>query len=194
MSFNIYDKEPDDIIEDIINNIKSYQDDDNAIAMVRKAYNYALNAHNDQIRKSGEKYIYHPLGVAHILTTLKVDATTITAALLHDVVEDSEASLKDIREELKNTNPLLAAQCFGETPAVHSGNSGMFEKMKGLQSTTQMLFGHDHENVLYYQYEGIYFVYGLKTGPCSGHDKDKLGTTLITLKDDLTVTVEFMYK
>ncbi|MDL2280245.1 bifunctional (p)ppGpp synthetase/guanosine-3',5'-bis(diphosphate) 3'-pyrophosphohydrolase [Selenomonadales bacterium OttesenSCG-928-I06] len=98
MSVDLFDKEPNEIIEEIINNIKAYQNDDTAIAMVRKAYEYALNAHNDQIRKSGEKYICHPLGVAHILTTLQVDATTVTAALLHDVVEDSEASLKDIED------------------------------------------------------------------------------------------------
>jgi len=64
--------------------------------------------------------------------------------------------------------------------------------MKELQSTACMLFGHDHKNNFFYQYQGIYFVYGLKTGPCA--EKYKQGTTLITIKDDLSISVEFMYK
>jgi len=102
--------------------------------------------------------------------------------------------VNNIRNELMNVDPILAAQYFGREPTTHGTNSGMFKKIKELQSTTHMFFGHDHENILYYQYQEIYFVYGLKTGPCREYDKGKQGTTLITLKDDLSVSVEFMYK
>jgi hypothetical protein len=66
----------------------------------------------------------------------------------------------------------------------------MFQKMKGLQSTTHIFFGHDHHNMLCYKYQGIYFVYGSKTGICAYHDADRVGTTLVTLKDDMSVSVD----
>ncbi len=63
-----------------------------------RAYEYALKMHKDQKRKSGEPYIIHPLNVAYILAGLGLDTTTICAALLHDVVEDTEATYEDIEE------------------------------------------------------------------------------------------------
>lgn len=63
-----------------------------------KAYEYALKMHKDQKRKSGEPYIIHPLNVAYILADLRLDTTTICAALLHDVVEDTKATYEDINE------------------------------------------------------------------------------------------------
>ncbi len=64
------------------------------VDIVRRAYEYAFNAHRDQKRLSGEPYIIHPLEVAIILAQLRLDTTTITAALLHDVVEDTTVSLE----------------------------------------------------------------------------------------------------
>lgn len=63
-----------------------------------KAYEYASFMHKDQKRKSGEPYIIHPLNVAYILADLGLDTTTICAALLHDVVEDTKATYTDIKE------------------------------------------------------------------------------------------------
>lgn len=75
-------------------------------ALIRKAFNIALEAHKDQRRKSGEAYIFHPISVAQIVASeIGLDATSIAAALLHDVVEDTEYSLADIE------------QLFGETIA-----------------------------------------------------------------------------
>ncbi len=75
-------------------------------AQIRKAFEIALEAHKDQRRKSGEAYIFHPIAVAQIVASeIGLDATSITAALLHDVVEDTEYSLADIE------------QLFGETVA-----------------------------------------------------------------------------
>ena len=57
-----------------------------------KAYNYAMNHHGDQNRRSGEPYIIHPLNVAYILADIGLDDSTICAALLHDVVEDTDVT------------------------------------------------------------------------------------------------------
>lgn len=65
---------------------------------VTKAYNLAEEAHKDQRRVSGEPYILHPLTVAQILADMKIDTTTITASLLHDVVEDTSYTLEDIKK------------------------------------------------------------------------------------------------
>src|SRR6202165_3000925 len=58
--------------------------------MVRRAYEIATERHRDQFRSSGEPYVTHLLQVAHILADMKLDATTLAAALLHDVIEDTE--------------------------------------------------------------------------------------------------------
>lgn len=76
------------------------------IDAVRRAYDYGERLHRGQYRKSGEPYIYHPLAVARILAEMRLDSTTLSAAILHDVIEDTEAA----REEL--------AREFGEEVAV----------------------------------------------------------------------------
>ena len=65
---------------------------------VTKAYHLAEEAHKDQRRVSGEPYILHPLAVAQILADMKIDTMTITASLLHDVVEDTSYTLEDIKK------------------------------------------------------------------------------------------------
>lgn len=65
---------------------------------VTKAYHLAEEAHKDQRRVSGEPYILHPLAVAQILADMKIDTTTITASLLHDVVEDTSYTLDDLKK------------------------------------------------------------------------------------------------
>jgi RelA/SpoT family (p)ppGpp synthetase len=66
--------------------------------MLNKAYVYAMKAHGHQVRASGDPYFTHPLEVAAILTDMKLDDATIAAALLHDVVEDTESTLTEIEE------------------------------------------------------------------------------------------------
>ncbi|NAS32823.1 RelA/SpoT family protein [Flavobacteriaceae bacterium R38] len=74
--------------------------------MIRLAFDTAVDAHKEQRRKSGEAYIFHPIAVAKIVASeIGMDATSIAAALLHDVVEDTEYTLEDIE------------QMFGETVA-----------------------------------------------------------------------------
>ncbi|OUW77115.1 MAG: RelA/SpoT family protein [Flavobacteriaceae bacterium TMED212] len=67
--------------------------------LIRSAFDTAVHAHRNQRRKSGEPYIYHPIGVAKIVAQeIGLDATSIAAALLHDVVEDTEYSFEDIEK------------------------------------------------------------------------------------------------
>ncbi|MDY6934902.1 MAG: bifunctional (p)ppGpp synthetase/guanosine-3',5'-bis(diphosphate) 3'-pyrophosphohydrolase [Spirochaetota bacterium] len=77
------------------------------IEQLSKAYEYAENAHKCQFRLSGEPFIIHPLEVAIILANLNLDITTIKAALLHDVVEDTETSLEFIKEKFGEDTSLL---------------------------------------------------------------------------------------
>src|SRR5215468_2658540 len=66
--------------------------------LVRRAYDLAAERHRDQLRRSGEPYLTHLLEVAHILADMRMDATTLSAALLHDVIEDTEFPVSRIQE------------------------------------------------------------------------------------------------
>src|SRR5947199_9757908 len=65
-------------------------------ALLNRAYVYAMKAHGSQTRASGDPYFSHPLEVAAILTDLKLDDSTIAAALLHDTIEDQPATTAEI--------------------------------------------------------------------------------------------------
>src|SRR5215470_4585551 len=67
--------------------------------LIERAYRRASSAHEGQLRKSGEPYMVHPVAVAQILSELKLDAAAISAALLHDVVEDTDITLDDLETE-----------------------------------------------------------------------------------------------
>ena len=84
--------------EDLINKVKSYNKFLNPDAL-SKAYEFALKAHKNQKRHSGDPYVIHPVAVANILTDLKLDSATIATGLLHDTIEDTHATYKTIEEE-----------------------------------------------------------------------------------------------
>ena len=69
------------------------------VSKVAKAIECASQAHSSQFRKSGDPYVEHPIAVAKLLVEFKMDTTTVVAGLLHDVVEDTEVSEEDIREQ-----------------------------------------------------------------------------------------------
>lgn len=68
-------------------------------ALIRRAYAYSKHAHDGQKRKSGDPYFVHPASVAGIITDLRLDTASVCAGLLHDVVEDTLASVEDIERE-----------------------------------------------------------------------------------------------
>src|SRR3989304_10193525 len=68
------------------------------LAIIEKAYIFSASVHQGQVRLSGEPYLTPPLEVAGLLTDMKMDAATIATGLLHDTVEDTWASLKEIEE------------------------------------------------------------------------------------------------
>lgn len=92
--------------EQVIDRTKAYLNDEH-VAIVRKAYEYAAWAHRDQFRKSGEPYIIHPIQVAGILADLEMDPATVAAGFLHDVVEDTSVTLKDIETEFNGEVAML---------------------------------------------------------------------------------------
>ncbi|MGF7185364.1 GTP pyrophosphokinase [Desulfitispora alkaliphila] len=75
--------------------------------VIYEAFEFADEAHEDQIRNSGEPYISHPLAVASILLDLGLDAITISAAILHDVVEDTSVTLEDVEQNFGSEIALL---------------------------------------------------------------------------------------
>ena len=85
-------------IDDIIARRKNYNKRAD-IKLIRKAYEYAKKNHGNQLRKSGEPYIIHPLQVAYTLADLGLDENTICAGLLHDVIEDTPVTHEDIEKE-----------------------------------------------------------------------------------------------
>src|SRR5210317_308909 len=85
--------------------------------MIRLAFDTAVEAHADQRRKSGEAYIFHPIAVAKIVASeIGLDATSIAAALLHDVVEDTSYTLPDIERLF---GPVVAKIVDGLTKIGH---------------------------------------------------------------------------
>src|SRR5690625_416984 len=93
-------------IEDIVHKAEEYLGEED-ITFIRRAYEYAKNAHSGQYRKSGEPYIIHPVQVAGILVELKMDPVTIAGGFLHDVVEDTEVTFEDIEEEFSHEVAML---------------------------------------------------------------------------------------
>lgn len=79
----------------------------NDLVRIRESYDFADQAHHGQVRKSGEPYILHPLAVAEILVNMQMDVTSIIAALLHDVVEDTTVSLDIVEKQFGKTCAML---------------------------------------------------------------------------------------
>ena len=85
-------------IDDLIDKFKKYNNNEENIELIRKAYNYAEKKHFGQKRISGDDYILHTLNVALILTDVSADAPCMAAALLHDTIEDSDATKEEIEK------------------------------------------------------------------------------------------------
>ena len=97
---------PEELYKDLIVRVRKYHPSDD-ISLIEKAYRLADDAHRNQVRKSGEPYIIHPLCVAIILADLEMDKETIAAGLLHDVVEDTIFTTEEIKEQFGSDVALL---------------------------------------------------------------------------------------
>ncbi len=84
-------------IEDLLNKVASYDDNKEDLILIRRAYDYAYRKHFGQKRITGDDYISHPLNVAWILTGVNADGKAISAALLHDTIEDSDSTFEEIK-------------------------------------------------------------------------------------------------
>jgi len=84
-------------ITDIIDKVLAYNPDAD-VAMIDRAYIYSARVHEGQVRLSGEPYLMHPLEVAGILSEMKLDAVSIAAGLLHDVIEDTHVTPEELNE------------------------------------------------------------------------------------------------
>ena len=85
-------------VDSLIQKVKSYNGRGDT-RLIQDAYEFARAGHSQQVRRSGEEFILHPLGVAHILADMQMDETTLAAALLHDVVEDTDISLDEVKRK-----------------------------------------------------------------------------------------------
>lgn len=92
----------DMLIQKILDDEKQYD-----LSKIISAYEFAAKAHANQVRSSGEPYITHPLAVSYILLELGMDTDTICAAMLHDVVEDTDVTLEEIKSFSVRTLPCL---------------------------------------------------------------------------------------
>src|SRR4249919_848845 len=87
-----------DLVEELLAEVESYNPNADQ-ELLRRAFDYAANAHDGQLRRSGQEFIYHPWGAAKILAGLRMDEATLAAALLHDTVEDTGIEIEAIRAE-----------------------------------------------------------------------------------------------
>lgn len=97
---------PEELYQVLINRVRFYHPSDD-ISLIEKAYQVASEAHKNQLRKSGEPYIIHPLNVAIILADLELDKETIVAGLLHDVVEDTIMTTEEVAHTFGDDVALL---------------------------------------------------------------------------------------
>jgi guanosine-3',5'-bis(diphosphate) 3'-pyrophosphohydrolase len=89
--------EPSHSIEDVIAEARLHRPSIN-VGLIERAFQVARDAHEAQLRASGEPYVQHPVEVAHYLATLEMDAETLAAGLLHDVPEDTDMTIQDIEK------------------------------------------------------------------------------------------------
>ena len=97
---------PEQLYRDLVLRVQKYHPSDD-ISLIEKAYHLAAKAHENQVRKSGEPYIIHPLCVAIILADLEMDKETIAAGLLHDVIEDTIMTEEELRGQFGDDVALL---------------------------------------------------------------------------------------
>ena len=122
-------------IEKLMDKIKTYITDEKELTVIDKAYRFAYEKHFGQKRLTGEDYIIHPLNVAYILTRINADYETLSAALLHDVVEDCNISISEIEDN------------FGHNIAVLVDGVTKINKLN-LSGTTEVLINNQRKIIV----------------------------------------------
>src|SRR3989338_5196311 len=97
-------------VNSLLEKLKNQNRPEADLTLIKKAYDFANQAHGGQKRKSGEPYIVHPLATATALAEMRSDTPTIAASLLHDVCEDTTCSIEEIR---KNFGEEIAFLVYG---------------------------------------------------------------------------------
>ena len=110
-------------IEDLIEKVKTYNNNEKDIELINKAFDYAYKKHFGQKRISGDDYITHPLNVAMILTDINADATCLAAALLHDTIEDSDSTKEEVTK-LFGADVALLVDGVTKINRLHFSNAG----------------------------------------------------------------------
>ena len=122
------------LIDDLIKNVKVYQDQ-KEIIYIHKAIEFSKKAHKAQFRKSGDPYYYHPIEVAKLLSEIKLDNSSIICGLLHDTVEDTSATIK----EIKNWGSLeIIHETLG--PNYYKITSDRWQEGAGKENTADIVF------------------------------------------------------
>ena len=121
-------------LDDLFSKCKEYIRMKKNLDLIEKAYNFSANHHEGQYRKSGEPYFQHPLHVAYMLAEMRTGPNTICAGLLHDVVEDTAATLDDVRKVFGDD---IASLVDGLTKI---GKLKYMTKEKSLEKTHQKMF------------------------------------------------------
>lgn len=116
-------------VDEVIKKASTYMPPED-IQLIERAYQLANKAHEGQVRKSGVPYIMHPIAVAGILVNLRLDATTVAAGFLHDVVEDTDITLDMLRKD------------FGEDVALLVDGVTKLEKIKYKSKEEQLAENH----------------------------------------------------
>ena len=122
---------PEKLYEGLISCVQKYHPSAD-ISMIEKAYKLAYQAHDGQVRKSGEPYIIHPLCVATILAELELDKETIIAGLLHDVLEDTIMTEQEIKDEF-GEEVLLLVDGVTKLQHLHLTDNNPSEKDKSAE-------------------------------------------------------------
>jgi GTP pyrophosphokinase len=125
--------EPTHTIEDVVAEARRHRPSIN-VGLIERAHEVAAQAHEGQMRASGEPYISHPVEVTHYLATLQMDAETLAASLLHDVPEDTELTLADIekrfgREVGRLVDGVTKLSKFGSARSVEEQQAENIRKM-----------------------------------------------------------------
>ena len=120
------------------------------IADVRRAYEFGARMHSGQARQSGEPYIYHPLAVARILAEMRLDVTTLCAAILHDVIEDTAVDKSEIARQFGLSQPTVSAhvQLLREAGLLEEKTVGRSAQLSASQEGLHKMFANAEESLI----------------------------------------------